>query len=277
VSAWSQMRPARAWRRVAAAGVAPLVLAAALALAMLGPLAAPHDPAESIGVPFSGPAAGSPLGTDFLGHDVFSRLLHGGRSLVLLSLAATVAAYAIGLPVGLVAGFRRGRVESLLMRCADIALALPAFVLISVLVVGAGRSVPSLIVSVALVTAPEIARVIRAATLEAATHDYVDAAVAGGERAWSVVAREIAPNLAPTILADLGVRLVTAAYLLATLNFLGLGLGAGAVDWAVMISENRSGLTDQPLAVAAPALMLLAITVSVNLTFDRARHAWRAA
>ena len=253
-------------RRIAAGLAVSMV-----AVALLGGFAVPHPPTESIGVPFSGPSSFAILGTDFLGHDVLSRLLAGGRSLVLLAAASIALAYLAGAAAGMLAGYRRGRTEAAIMRTVDVMLSMPAFVVIPVLIVALGQGVVTLVAGVALVTAPEIARVVRAATLEVVGHDYVAAAVADGESTFAVVFREIVPNLVPTFIADFGYRFTGAAYLVAALSFLGLGLGPSSVDWAVMISENRTGILFQPLAVLAPAIALMTLTVSMNLAFDVGR------
>ena len=258
-------------RRIAA-GVALTMVA----IALLGSFFTPHLPSDSIGVPFSLPSSFAPLGTDFLGHDVLSRLLAGGRSLILLASLSILVAYIVGAAAGLLAGYRRGRTDAVIMRTVDIILSMPAFVVIPILVIALGQGVVPMVIGIALVTAPEIARVVRAATFEAVGHDYVAAAVADGESTSSVLVREIVPNLAPTFIADFGYRFTGAAYLVAALNFLGLGLGPSSVDWAVMISENRTGILFQPLAVIAPAVALMILAVSMNLAFDVGRSRERA-
>jgi peptide/nickel transport system permease protein len=240
-----------------------------LALIAIGPFVAPHDPAAIVGVPLQRPGGGFPLGTDSLGRDVLSRVLWGGRSIVGLSLLATALAYVVGVTIGLVAGYkRRSLVDPLLMRAMDVLLAVPPLLLLLVLATGAGRSLPILVGGVVLVHVPSIARIVRAATQEASVRGYVEAAVARGEPTAAILRREILPNILGPVLADAGVRLTGSIIILAAVNFLGLGLQPPAADWALMISENRGGLTLQPWAVAVPALLIAFLTIAVNLVAD---------
>ena len=239
-----------------------------LLLALLGPLFAPHSPSEIIGPPFRRPGAEGLLGTDFLGRDVLSRVLWGGRSVIALSVAATVLAYIAGITIGLVAGYARSLVDSVLMRAMDVLLAFPPLLLLLVLATGAGRSQLVLVVGVAITHIPGIARIVRAATLEASVRSYVEAAVARGEPTRSILAREILPNILGTILADVGVRLTGSILLIASVNFLGLGLQPPAADWALMISENRGGVRFQPWVIVVPALLIALLTVAANLVAD---------
>jgi peptide/nickel transport system permease protein len=239
-----------------------------LALIVVGPFFAPHDPAGIVGIPLQPPSGQFLLGTDGLGRDVLSRVLWGGRSIVGLALLATSLAYVVGASIGLLAGYTRSVVDPLLMRAMDVLLAVPPLIFLLVLATGAGRSLPVLVLGVATVHVPSIARIVRAATQEVATRGYVEAAVARGERLPAVLRREILPNVLGTVLADAGIRLTASILILASVNFLGLGLQPPAADWALMISENRGGITLQPWAVAAPALLIAFLTISVNLVAD---------
>jgi ABC-type dipeptide/oligopeptide/nickel transport system permease subunit len=154
------------------------------------------------------------------------------------------------------------------MRAMDVLLAFPPILFLLVLATGAGPGLVVLVVGVAVTQVPGIARVVRSATLETSVRSYVEAAVARGERRSFILGREILPNIARTILADAGVRLTGAILLVASINFLGLGLQPPIADWALMISENRSGLTIQPWATVAPVIMIAAVTMVVNLIAD---------
>lgn len=254
--------------RTPAGLVGCVLLAAVVAVALLGPLFAPYAPDEPVGVPFSGPAEGMPFGTDFLGRDVFSRTLWGGRSVLALAGLATLLAYAGGIAIGLVAGYSRSLLDPVLMRAADVMLSFPALLFLLVLVTGAGTSKAVLVFGVALVQMPLIARIVRAATLEQSVRGFVEAAVARGERTPAILRREILPNIAGPIAADIGLRFAYAIILVASVNFLGLGLQPPAADWALIISENRSGLTLNPYVILVPAALISLLTISVNLVGD---------
>jgi peptide/nickel transport system permease protein len=244
------------------------LLAFVLIVAIAGPFVAPYGITETVGAPGQPPGAGAPLGTDFLGRDVLSRVLHGGHSVLLLGGAATALAYLVGVVIGLVAGFSRSLLDPILMRSVDVLLALPALLVLLVLATGFGSHSWVLILGVAIVLIPSIARIMRTATLEASTRGYVDAALARGESTPAILRREILPNVTPLLLADFGIRFGYSIVLVASMNFLGLGLTAPAADWGLMISENRNYIALNQWSVLAPALMLALLTISVNLLAD---------
>jgi peptide/nickel transport system permease protein len=239
-----------------------------IGVALFGPLLAPHSPTQPVGAPLSGPTSGAPLGTDFLGRDVLSRVLYGGRSVLGLAAAATALAYLLGLAIGLVAGYSRSLVDPILMRTVDIMLAFPPLLFLLVLIAGTGSSVAVLIIGVAIVQAPQISRIVRTATLEVSVRGYVEAAVARGERAPAVIVREVLPNILGPVLVDAGLRFTYSILIIASVNFLGLGLQPPSSDWALMIGENRSYIGVNSLTVVAPAAMIAILTIGVNLTGD---------
>lgn len=254
--------------RTPSGAVGLALLVGVVALALLGPLLAPNAPDEPVGIPLTGPGDGLPLGTDFLGRDVLSRVLWGGRSVLALAGAATLLAYLLGAFVGLVAGHNRRWLDAFLMRGADVALSFPPLIFLLVLATGLGTAVWVLVVGVALVQAPLVARIVRTATAEQSVKGFVEAAVARGESTTAIVRRELLPNVAPSIMADVGLRFTYSIILVASVNFLGLGLQPPSSDWALMISENRGGLDLNPLVILAPAALIALLTIAVNLVGD---------
>lgn len=240
----------------------------ALLIAFVGPLVAPYSPTESVGEPLSGPSPGHLLGTDAIGRDVLSRVMHGGYSVVLLALVATLIAYSCGLLIGLVAGYSRNYVDPLLMRSIDVLLAFPPLLFLLVLITAAGTSVGALVIGVALVQMPGISRLVRTVTLEASVRGYVEAAVARGERTHAILRREILPNIVPALIADAGLRFTFSVLLMAAANFLTIGLQPPQADWGLMVSENRHYISINPWAVAAPAAMIAILTIGINLVGD---------
>jgi ABC-type dipeptide/oligopeptide/nickel transport system permease subunit len=247
-------------------GVALLLLI--IVIAFLGPLIAPHGITDTVGPPGQGPTGAAPLGTDELGRDVLSRVLNGGHSVILMATSATLLAYLVGLTIGLVAGYSRSLIDPILMRAVDVALAFPALLVLLLLASGLGVHVSVLIFGVAIVLVPGISRIARTAVIEASTRGYVEAAVARGEGTRAILVREILPNIAPVMLADFGLRYGLSIILIASMNFLGLGIAPPASDWGVMISENRYFISLNPWSVLAPAIMLGLLTIAVNLTAD---------
>jgi peptide/nickel transport system permease protein len=244
------------------------VLAFVVGVAFIGPYFAPYSPSALAGIPFSKPSSTFWLGNDYLGEDVFSRVLEGGRSVILYGALATVLAYAVGGTVGLVAGYTSSRMDGVLMRSMDVLLAFPPILFLLVIATGAGSNIIALVIAIAIIHVPSIARIIRAATLEVSVRGYVEAALARGDRTRVILRREILPNIWGTVVADGGPRFTVSILLVAAVNFLGLGLSPPKADWAMMISENRSGITINPWAVVAPALMIGALTVSINVVAD---------
>ena len=248
--------------------VGVLMLAFVLGVAFIGPFVAPHGIATPIGPPGSPPYAGAPLGTDSLGRDVLSRLLNGGFSVIWMATAATALAYTVGVTVGLIAGYHRSLIDPVLMRGVDVLLAFPALLVLLLLVAGLGSHVWVLIVGVALVQIPPISRVIRTATLEVSTRGYIEAAQARGERTAAILRREILPNVLPVVLADFGIRFGFSIILIASINYLGLGLAPPTADWGLMMAENQSFISLNLWSVLAAAIMIGMLTISVNLIAD---------
>ncbi|HMG97753.1 MAG TPA: ABC transporter permease [Gaiellales bacterium] len=244
------------------------VLAFVLGTAFIGPYFAPYSPSALPGFPYATPSGTFWLGTDYLGEDVFSRVLSGGRTVILYGALATLLAYAVGGTIGLLAGYTRSRLDDLLMRSMDVLLAFPPILFLLVIATGAGSNIWALVIAIAVIHVPSIARILRSAALEVSVRGYVEAAIARGDRTHVILRREILPNIWGTIVADGGPRFTVSILLVAAVNFLGLGLSPPAADWAMMISENRSGITINIWAVVAPALMIGALTVSINVVAD---------
>jgi peptide/nickel transport system permease protein len=236
-----------------------------VALALAGPLLAPHGADEPITGPYALPEPGAPLGGDQLGRDVLSRLLTGGRDLLAASAVVAVAVTAIAALLGALSAVRPA-VGALVERAADTLILLPAVLGIMVIGVswpGAGR-LPVVVAAIVLGT-PFAFRVAAAAAAPVAASGFVEVASAGGERALSLVCREILPNLRITLLALLGLRFVDAVYVVATAGFLEVGAQPPAADWALMIRENAGGILLNPWGVVMPSIAIAVLAVSVNL------------
>lgn len=245
-----------------------VILAVIVLAALLGPELAPHSSTEILGTPGHAPAGGAPLGLDFIGRDVLSRLLDGGRSTLLMGGAATLLIYLAGVAVGLTAGYAQSLADSVLMRSVDIFLSFPALLVMLLFVTAFGGGPVVLVGAAALVLFPGVARIVRTATTEVMTRSFVEAAISWGEHAVAIMHREVLPNIVAPVVADLGIRFSWAIILIASVNYLGLGLKPPTADWGLMISENREIIASNPLAVLAPAAMLALLVVAVNLIGD---------
>jgi peptide/nickel transport system permease protein len=241
------------------------IVLAILLFALLGPLVAPHSPSELVGPPFTGPSADAPLGTDYLGEDVLSRVLWGGRSVVWMSIAAASVALLLGATIGLTAGYSRTRLDDALMRAMDVLLALPAIILTLTVVSLVGPKPWLIVLAVALSWVPQIARITRAVTLEVVRREHIQAVEALGMSPIRICRGEVLPNVITPLMVDYGVRLTWAIGLIAALSFLGAGIQPPNADWGLMINQNRNGLTLQVWAVLAPVLMIGIYALGVNL------------
>ena len=265
--------PRLRWPSLSPAGWVGLVLATiALAIAFFGPFFAPHSPDEIVGAPFAKPSSDHWLGLDFLGRDVLSRFLWGGRTAILIAVVGNTVGFAIGCAIGLFSAFRRGWFDELNGRLTDLALAFPALILALLLLAAFGRSLFLVVVAIIITTIPGVIRIARAAALEVVDLPYVEAAKARGESTLWITAREILPNIRRPLLVDYGLRSTAAILLVAALSFLGLGLKPPAADWGLMIGENRIALTIQPWPVVVPVVAIAFITIGINLVLDGFRR-----
>lgn len=242
---------------------------AVVALVVAGPWLAPHSEAEQVGLPFEGPGGSHLLGTDVLGRDVLSRLLHGTPATLLPALAASAAVTVIGGGLGLWAGLRGGRGAEAAVRVVDVLAAVPPLLLMLVLAAGQPGSTTALVVAIALATLPFGVRVVRSAARGIAAAGYLETARARGDSTADLLRYDVVPNLAWPVLADACIRFVACVHLTATAGFLGLGPGAPHADWGRMVNENLPGAELSMAAFLAPTVALIVFTVSVTLLADR--------
>jgi peptide/nickel transport system permease protein len=239
-----------------------------VAIAVFGPLVAPHSPTEFVAVPNSGPSADAIFGADALGRDVFSRWLHGGLSVLWMAAAATLIGVVAGVVIGLVAAYSRNWLDDVLMRASDVVLAFPQIILALLAVTAIGAKLWLIVLVVAVTHAPRVARVIRGAAQEVVERDFVKAAEAVGEKRSRIVFGEVLPNVTSPLLVELGLRMTYSIGLVAAISFLGFGLQPPAADWGLMINENRLSITVQAWSVVLPVLAIGLLTVGTNLVTD---------
>jgi len=246
------------------------ILIVHLLVAATGPLWAPYGYSQmGAGPPLSGMSLTHPFGIDQLGRDVFSRVVHGSRIVILLSLSGTFLGLILGSIIGLLSGYVGGWIDEVVQRLLEALISIPFLVLALIAIAAAGTDYsgnPILIVLVvALVYAPRIARMARAAAIDIATRDYVTVARLRGESAWSVMRRELLPNASGVLLVEFALRAGYAPVLIGSLGFLGFGLRPPTPEWGLMISENRALLIIAPSTVLGPGLSLASLVVGLNL------------
>lgn len=238
----------------------------------LGETVAPYDPVEThVADRFAGPGGKYLLGTDHLGRDLLSRVILGGQSSLALGFGAVAVSLAAGVPIGLFAGYVKGRPDEILMRLMDIMMSIPVLLLGILIVVALGSSLINVILAVGIVFTPRIARVTRSATLGVSEEPYVMAAEARGESTFNILFREILPNVTAPIIVEGSIRVGYAILIGTGLSFLGLGTGPPHPDWGFMIAEARSYMFDTPWFLLWPSVALVSTITATNLLGDGLR------
>ncbi|MGY6635461.1 MAG: ABC transporter permease [Alkalilacustris sp.] len=242
-------------------------------LAVLAPWIAPH-PWDTIAIDsrFLAPSATHWLGTDEFGRDVLSRLLMGARLSLGLGISATVVSLAIGVPIGLAAGYFGGRTDEVLMRLCDVLMAVPPIMMGLLVLAVTPPALWKVALVVGFVYIPPIARLARSVTLSLTREDFIQAARARYESHAYILFREILPNAWPPLIVEASLRVTYAILLGSALSFLGLGAQPPSSDWGLMIAEARSFLDRAPWVALAPAGALCLLVIGVNLLGDGARE-----
>jgi len=257
-------RSLRLWRtRIGVALVGMLVL-----LAIIGPYVAPYGPSAPVGAPNSDPGGKAVLGTDYLGQDVLSRLLYGGRSILVMAVLATALGLIGGTVIGLVAAYSRNALDDVLMRGMDVIMAFPQIMLALVAVAIVGPHAWVIVVAIALTTAPRIARVARGAAQPIVERDFIAASEAMGVPRWRIISGELLPNTLGPLMVEASLRLTYSIGVIAALAFLGLSPDPNGANWGTMIQENQLVLAVQPWGAVAPIIAIALLTMGTGLIGD---------
>ncbi|ALE57620.1 ABC transporter permease [Paraburkholderia graminis] len=248
-----------------------------LLVAFVGPLVAPYQGGALTSTEIFGRySAAYPLGTDYLGRDMLSRILYGARYTVGLALAAAVLASVIGTFFGLLAAVSGKWVDEVLSRLFDALISIPSKVLALVVIAAFGSSIPMLTTVAALAYIPGAFRISRSLALNLMGLEYVQVARARGEGLLYIARVEVLPNMIHPMLADFGLRFVFIVLLLSGLSFLGLGVQPPNADWGSLVRENIGGLSEGAPAVLMPAVAIATLTIGMNLLIDNLRRRSRS-
>jgi ABC-type dipeptide/oligopeptide/nickel transport system permease subunit len=252
--------------------------AAMIALFALGSVAAPWLIARSpiavdLLAPFRPPGPGHPFGTDDLGRDVFSRIVHGGRYALGLSLLSASLAAVAGITVGVAAGYSGGWIDGVVMRVVDVLLAFPAFLLGLALMAAVGPSLANIVAVLAFTRMPRFARLLRGATLGLKTAEYVAAARAAGATGGRIILRHILPNCLGPAMVFISLDLGAIVTSLAGLSFLGVGLQPPTPDWGIMLTDGRKFLQTAPWVALFPGAAITLTVMAFNFIGDGVRDA----
>jgi peptide/nickel transport system permease protein len=248
-----------------------LILAVGLA-AILAPLVAPYSASDTdFNALLAHPSAKHLLGTDELGRDILSRTIWGARASIQAGVLATGLAMAIGVPIGLVAGYYRGWIDPVISRLTDVVLAFPFLILAVGLAAILGPSLLNATIALGVGAAPVLVRVARGETLALREEDYVRAAIANGASDGTILFRHIVPNMASTLLVQATVTIPAAIIGEAVLSFLGLGVQPPTPSWGVMLAAAQPYLSEAPRLAVYPGLAIFICSLSFNLLGDGLR------
>jgi len=243
-------------------GLGGVMLAIVILTALFAPLIAPYDASATSPESLAPPSAAHWLGTDSIGRDVLSRMIVGGRTTLLITFSAVFLALVAGLILGLLSGYLGGLVDEIIMRALDIVFAFPVFLLALTVVAAIGPTIPNLILTIAIVYTPAMARVVRAPVLSVKQWDHVEAARSVGMSETRIVLRHVLPMVASPILVNTSLTLAQTIFTITALSFLGLGPPPPDPNWGGMVSESRQFMELAPMTVVGPAAAIVFATLT---------------
>ena len=258
-----------------------------LGVALFAPLVTDYGPLEQDWkAPNQGPSWEHPLGTDELGRDLWSRLAYGARIVLVIlpvnetfwlpggtAVIGVLVSLILGAALGLVAGYRGGWTDEIIMRLLDAMMSIPIILLYLIIVTAIGASAVNVVLAIAIVGTPGVARLVRSLTLDIKPRDFVRAAETRGEDMIYILIREILPNAKGPIIIDAMLRVGYAIFAMGTLGFLGLGLPPPSPDWGSMVAKGREFiLSGSPWAALWPSLAIASLVVGLNLLADGLRE-----
>ncbi|HEU0115815.1 MAG TPA: ABC transporter permease [Thermomicrobiales bacterium] len=250
------------------------LIAALLLVSLLAPILAPYDPTEIH--PIDGlkpPSAEFLLGTDNLGRDILSRIIFAARTSLLVALGSVVVAVAVGMPLGLAAGYVGGKVDSVIMRVLDAILAFPVILLAILVVATLGTRTINLVFTIGFVYIPYFARLVRGNVLALKEREFVEASRAIGAGHLHLVTRDIVPNILSSVIVQASLTMSLAILIEASLSYLGLGVQEPTPAWGSMLQNSQLYLRQAPWFVLAPGICIFLSVLAFNLAGDGLRDA----
>jgi dipeptide transport system permease protein len=248
--------------------------------ALLAPLIATHNPytqdTSSILLPpawYEGANSKYILGTDDLGRDIFSRLVHGARYSLFLGFVIVFLSLVAGVFIGTVAAFKRGVTEAVILRCIDMMLAIPTILLAIIIVAILGPSLANAALAVSIVLLPHFVRITRAAVISEMTREYVLASRLDGNSGWRLFIRTLLPNISAPLIVQTTLSFSSAILDIAALGFLGLGAQPPTPEWGTLLSSSREYIEVAPWTVTIPGLAILLTVLACNVLGDGLRDA----
>jgi peptide/nickel transport system permease protein len=261
-------RSSSRYRPTLSAWVGIIIVSLLILIALHAQWIAPHDEAETIGDTWAPSSSNAWLGTDNIGRDMLSRLIFGAQMTIGVALSTTVLSFFIGTVAGLFASIGGPFFDQLLSRIADIMLSIPQLVFALIVLSMFGSSIPTLVLTIAIIDSPRVFRLARAVSMNIAVLEYVEAARLRGEGNWWIMRREILPNALPPMISEFGLRFCFNFLFVAGLSFLGLGIQPPYADWGGMVRDNGKAISFGLPAPLWPAMAIALMTVGVNLVVD---------
>lgn len=214
------------------------------------------------------------MGTDELGRDIFSRIIYGTRTSLVIGVSAVSIALVIGGTLGMLAGYYKGVIDIIIMRIADIFLSIPSILLAIAIVASFGSSLPNLIVAIAIGNIPIFARIIRSSVLSLTERQFIEAANALGSSHTRIMVRHILPNVLSPIIVQSSLGIAFAILSAAGLGFIGLGLEASVAEWGAMLSSGRAYIRTHAYTTIYPGLAIMISILAFNMLGDGVRDAF---
>ena len=242
-------------------------------LIAFGALIAPHSATEFDALhSLQPPSMEFPFGTDEFGRDVFSRVLAGAQPTLLLALAAAGCGVFLGTVTGLIAGYRAGVVDEVIMRAMDALMSFPGLILAMLVIVMLGPVAINVVTAIALVFWPRSARLVRSVVVDLTGREFIDAARSRGETTSFILVRELLPNVLPIIVVDFSLRVTGGILLAAALAYLGIGVNPPTPAWGLMVRDGQQFIELAPWLVIFPCIAIAVISVGTVLVGERLRH-----
>ena len=254
--------------------VALIVLLIFLGIALIGPFLCSHDPlAQDLANKYSGISAEHWLGTDNLGRDTFTRMVYGARISLTIAFCGVLSGSAIGIMLGVCAGYFGGKIDSSISRILDVMLAFPGLLLAITIVAILGNGTINTIMAIGIFCIPGIARIVRGTVISLKGSEYVQAARVMGESDFKIIIRHVLPNSISLIIVNITLDLGTSILTASSLSFLGLGVQAPNPEWGAMLSQMREVIRSYPIGVFVPGLAITFVVLSFSLVGDGLRDA----
>ena len=239
-----------------------------LFIAIFAPWIAPYSQAETVGDTWAGSSAANWLGTDNIGRDMLSRMMYGARMTIGVAFATTVLSFMLGTTLGLLAAIGGTVVDQILSRIVDVMLSIPLLVFALIILSMFGSSIPTLIITIAILDSTRVFRLARAVAMNLVVLEYVEVARLRGEGLWWIMRKEILPNAMPPMISEFGLRFCFNFLFVAGLSFLGLGIQPPFADWGGMVRENGKAIGFGLMAPLWPAMAIASMTIGINLVVD---------